>query len=141
MKYLYVPSQQRIFAVNELTASFKRKSISFKKSTKIFSTSLLESRRLHPFSSHLKEAQSHSSITVTCLLQKICIWMTGIKPVAADEDNLAGYPSLDPAVLLCWLGLEIFFMFLFLILPRLGKNEFSFLIFHFILSHYWKRAA
>lgn len=65
--------------------------------------------------------------------------MTGIKPVAADEDSLAGYPSLNPTGLLCWLG--NLFCVSFLILAKFGKNEFSFLIFMFTLSHNWKRTV
>jgi len=46
--------------------------------------------------------------------------VTGIKPAAADEDTLAGYPSLNTAGFLSWvvLGLGDFF----LILPEFGKS-------------------
>lgn len=84
----------------------------FKKSIKTFLASLLESRKLHPFSSHLKQALSHSSIISASLLKEICIHLTGTKPAEADENTLAGYPSLSATSGFVWV----------LILPEFGKN-------------------
>lgn len=80
------------------------------------------SRKLHPFSSHVKEAKSYSSITVTSLLQEICIWMTGIKPVAADEDNRVGYPSLIQLDFFVGLGWKFFFVCFFFNTSQVWKK-------------------
>lgn len=81
VNYLYVPQQWNIFSINELAVHLKSKLILFKSSRKVFSGSLLERRKLYPFSSHLKQALSRSFIIFTSLLQEICIHVPGIKPV------------------------------------------------------------